>query len=167
MIGALDVDYREDGTAVAALVLFAEWADEAPTAELAVRVAEVEPYEPGALFRRELPCLQAVLQASDVAADVLVVDAHVWLSADGQPGLGAHLYEALGRRTPVLGVAKNPFSGAPAQEVLRGDSARALYVTAAGLPVEVAAAHIHSMAGPHRLPTLLKRVDRLARDWTE
>lgn len=164
MIGALDVDYRDDGGAVAALVLFAAWPDAEPASEIAVRVPEVEPYEPGQLYRRELPCLRAALAAADAEPDVLVVDAHVWLSADGRMGLGAHLYEALEQRCPVIGVAKTAFSGAPAQDVLRGGSARPLYVTAAGMDPVQAAEHIRQMAGEHRLPTLLKRVDRLARD---
>lgn len=164
MIGALDVDYREDGTAVAGLVLFAHIGDAEPSAEVAVRIPEVEPYVPGALYRRELPCLRAVLDASEVDPGLLIVDANVWLSEAGAPGLGAHLYEALERKVPVIGVAKNRYAGAPAKEVIRGGSARPLYVTAVGLDVDAAAERIRSMAGAHRLPTLLKRVDRLARD---
>jgi hypothetical protein len=38
-----------------------------------------------------------------------------------------------------------------------------LHVTAAGVQVGEAAGRIRSMAGPHRVPTLLKKVDRLAR----
>jgi deoxyribonuclease V len=49
--------------------------------------------------------------------------------------------------------------------VVRGTEAkRPLYVTAAGVGVDQAAAWVRSMHGPHRLPTLLKRVDRLCRE---
>jgi len=47
--------------------------------------------------------------------------------------------------------------------VLRGDSRRPLYVTAAGLDPAAAALHVRSMHGPFRIPTLLKRVDQLCR----
>ena len=163
MLAALDVDYRDDGSAVAGVVLFAAWTDAAPSQERAVRVREVAEYEPGAFYVRELPCLLAALAAVESELDAVIVDGHVWLGAE-RPGLGAHLYEALGRRIPVIGVAKSAFTGAPAQEVLRGDSARPLYVTAAGLDPAEAARRVRDMAGEHRLPTLLKRVDRLARD---
>ena len=63
----------------------------------------------------------------------------------------------------MIGVAKTAFAGAPAVPVVRGDSARPLYVTAAGLDPQLAARHLAAMHGPHRLPTLLKRVDTLAR----
>jgi deoxyribonuclease V len=69
------------------------------------------------------------------------------------------------RRNPVVGVAKSRFDGARAVEVYRGGSIRPLYVSAAGLDPEEAAEKIRSMHGRHRVPTLLKRVDRLARDY--
>jgi len=164
MLAALDVDYREDGTAVAAVVLFGAWDAPAPDAEIAVRVQQVAAYEPGAFYKRELPCLLAALaEVVESEIEVVVVDGHVWLG-EGRPGLGAHLYEALEGAASVIGVAKNAFTGAPAQEVLRGDSTRPLFVTAVGIEPEVAAQHVRDMAGEHRLPTLLKRVDRLARD---
>jgi deoxyribonuclease V len=47
--------------------------------------------------------------------------------------------------------------------VLRGGSARPLYVTAAGLSADEAARRVRDMHGPYRIPTLLKRVDQLCR----
>jgi deoxyribonuclease V len=92
------------------------------------------------------------------------VDGYVWLGP-GEKGLGAHLFDALEGRTPVVGVAKNPFySATEAVEVRRGGSERPLYTTSVGMPVEQAAAGVRSMAGPYRLPEMLKRVDRLCRD---
>lgn len=70
----------------------------------------------------------------------------------------------------MIGVAKNRFrsyvSGTASNlafqsiELLRGDSTRALFVTAIGISPKDAAEHVRSMHGPNRLPTLLKRVDR-------
>jgi deoxyribonuclease V len=47
---------------------------------------------------------------------------------------------------------------------LRGDSSRPLYVTALGVDVETAAEDVRRMHGRFRLPTMLKRADRLCRD---
>src|SRR6476661_3945748 len=102
LLAALDVDYREPG-AVAAGVWFRGWSAPEVEAEIVTRLAEVAPYQPGEFYRRELPCLLAVLERGP-AAEVIVVDGYAWLGP-GQPGLGAHLFEALGGRSAVVGVA--------------------------------------------------------------
>lgn len=163
MIYALDVDYRDDGSALAAAVGFSAWTDPAPAEERAVMVPSVAPYEPGAFYRRELPCLLAALARVSGPLEGVVVDAHVWLRGEGDPGLGARLWEALERAVPVVGVAKQAFAGGIASAVHRGGSARPLWVTAAGMDVEDACARVSSMHGAHRIPTLLKRVDALCR----
>jgi deoxyribonuclease V len=182
VIAALDVCYRpeiDDGglarpggppppeppAAAAACVLFERWTDPVEASHHLVLVDEVAPYEPGAFYRRELPCLLSALGAAGRPVDVVVVDGYVWLSADARPGLGAHLFEALDGRTPVVGVAKTSFAGSAfAEPVLRGSSARPLYVTAAGVDAPTAARWIRDMAGPYRIPSLLQRADRLCRD---
>ena len=64
----------------------------------------------------------------------------------------------------MIGVAKTAFRTAThAIPVLRGTSARPLYVTAAGMPRADAAELVRQMAGRHRLPDALRRVDTLAR----
>jgi deoxyribonuclease V len=160
----LDVDYRGD-EAVAACVLFHDWADPAPTGQLVRTIHGIEPYVPGQFYRRELPCLLAVLSDVPEPVELVVVDGYVWLADEDRPGLGAHLHEALGRRLPVVGVAKTRFASARlAVPVVRGESAtRPLFVTAAGMDVHLAARAIECMHGPHRLPTLLKAVDTLCR----
>jgi deoxyribonuclease V len=163
MLACVDVDYRDEG-AVAACVLFRDWADEAPGAERVERIARVEPYRPGQFYRRELPCLLAVLGPVAEGLRAVVIDGYVWLRDESAPGLGGHLYEALGRAVPVVGVAKTRFRSAEvARPVLRGGSGRPLYVTAAGVSADEAAGHVRAMHGPYRTPTLLKRVDQLCR----
>jgi deoxyribonuclease V len=168
VIAAVDVSYPEVTPdrpwAIAACVLFARWEDETPSEEhLASLTGTPVAYEPGAFFRRELPAVEAVLARLPRAPAIIVVDGYVWLDG-GRPGLGAHLHEALGGKIAVIGVAKNPFRGVtPALPVVRGGSARPLFVTAAGLPPDEAAAQIARMHGPHRVPTLLRRVDQLCR----
>jgi deoxyribonuclease V len=89
------------------------------------------------------------------------VDGYVGL--DGKPGLGRHLFDHLSQQVPVIGVAKTRCRGAPAIEVCRGSSQSPLYVSAVGTDVDGAAARVRRMHGPYRIPTLLKRVDRIAR----
>ena len=160
----IDVDYREDH-AIAAGILFREWADETPVREIVERIDGIEPYVPGEFYRRELPCLLAVLARAGEPIDLVVIDGYVWLGDATHPGLGGHLYEALGRTTPVVGVAKTCFRSATlAVAVRRGEEAkRPLFVTAAGIPVEEAARHVEGMHGSYRVPTLLKRVDSACR----
>lgn len=162
MIACLDVDYRDAGACAAAIV-FRDWSDAVATEERTVWIAEVQPYEPGQFFRRELPCLLAVLRTLP-PIETMIIDGYVWLEGTSKPGLGAHLYEALGGNSVVIGVAKTKFQGADgAREVLRGTSQKPLYVTAVGVPVDVAAERVRAMHGAHRIPTLLKRVDDLCR----
>ncbi len=162
MIACLDVAYG-DAEAHAAGVSFRNWTDAIPLEERVAAVAKVALCQPGQFFRRELPCLLAVLRVLP-PVDVVIVDGYVWLGAGNHPGLGAHLYQALGEHTAVVGVAKTRFKGADfAREVVRGRSTRPLFITAAGMSPEYAAEHVRSMHGPYRMPTLLKRVDSLCR----
>jgi deoxyribonuclease V len=164
MLACVDVDYRGDD-AVAACVLFSAWGDAEPAAELVERISGVAPYVPGQFYRRELPCLLALLGKLPTQPDVVIIDGYVWLAGEDRPGLGARLYEALSREVPVVGVAKTRFQSAHlAVPVVRGEgSTRPLFVTAAGLDAAVAAAHVQGMHGAYRIPTLLKRVDHLCR----
>jgi deoxyribonuclease V len=158
---AVDVYYPDSGGAVAALVLAGEPRFAAIVAEHTAVLETVAPYRPGAFYERELPAMRAVLAAGG-PVDLLVVDGYVQLHPDGRPGLGARAHEELG--IPVVGVAKTAFRGAThAVEVRRGGSDRPLYVTAAGVPVEEAAAMVREMAGRYRLPDALRRVDALSR----
>jgi len=160
-IAAVDVDYRSD-RAVAACLTFQAWSDGQASGSWTRTLPAAAEYRPGSFYTRELPCLLAALEPCGPLEAVLV-DGFVWLG-EGRPGLGARLYEAIGGAYPVVGVAKNPFRGAPAAAITRGGSARPLYITAVGLATSDAAARVESMHGPHRIPTLLKAVDRLCRD---
>jgi deoxyribonuclease V len=164
VIVCVDVDYRATEV-VAACVGFGRWTDGTATLESVTRTRGAPaPYESGEFYRRELPYVLAALAELAATPRVIVVDGYVWLGPE-RPGLGAHLHAALGSTIDVIGVAKRHFEGATtAIPILRGTSQQPLFVTAAGAGVEAAAAAVTTMHGPHRLPTLLKRVDRLARD---
>ncbi|MEO7715697.1 MAG: endonuclease V [Capsulimonas sp.] len=162
MIACVDVDYRSDH-AIAACVTFDDWTAAIPTGVTTVRIDSVEPYVSGQFYKRELPCLLTVLDAIADRLTFVIVDGYVWLG-DNKAGLGAHLYDALDKRIPVIGVAKTAFRDAPSIEVRRGKAARPLQITAVGIDLADAARHIASMHGDYRLPSLLKLVDRACRD---
>jgi deoxyribonuclease V len=159
---AVDVCYLASGQARAAAVVCAD-------AEFARRVADrvelagaVQPYRPGEFYLRELPPLRVVLDGL-AGMRLLVVDGYADLDPDGRPGLGAYAYAEFA--VPVIGVAKSAFRTAThAIAVLRGTSARPLYVTAAGMPRAEAADLVRQMAGRHRMPDALRRADTLARN---
>jgi deoxyribonuclease V len=164
MIVCVDVDYRL-AEVVTACVGVHDWGDAAPAIESVTRTVGPAPeYESGAFYRRELPYVVAAIAALSLTPHVIVVDGYVWLAPE-RPGLGAHLHAALGGGIEIVGVAKRPFEGAvSAIPILRGVSRQPLFVTAIGTDVAAAAAAVRGMHGEHRIPTVLKRVDRLARD---
>jgi deoxyribonuclease V len=157
----VDVHYLSTGGARAAAVLAADVGFAHVLAERTAVVPRVPPYRPGEFYRRELPPLRAVLD--DLSGlGLLVVDGYADLDPGGRPGRGAHAHAEFG--IPVIGVAKSRFRTAVhAMPVLRGSSARPLFVTAAGMPSADAADLIRRMAGRHRLPDALRRADTLAR----
>lgn len=161
-LAAFDVHYLNDGRASAAAVVFDAWGDERASAVYHRMRAGAAAYIPGAFFRREMPGILALMDMIAAPPRTLIVDGYVVLST--RPGLGSHLFEALDGRIPVIGVAKSEFAGSDAARVSRGRSGRPLFITAVGMSVETAAACIQAMHGPYRIPTLLRHVDRLARE---
>lgn len=163
MIVALDVLYGDGGEALVGVVGFESFDASEPVFEMSMPMSGCAEYEPGAFYKRELPCLLAAL-AKVPGASMIIVDGYVDLDEAGRPGLGRKLWEALGQAIPVIGVAKTPFHGIPKDwELLRGKSANPLLVTAAGVALAEAKKNIASMSGEHRMPTLLRRVDQLSR----
>jgi deoxyribonuclease V len=165
MILALDAYYDERTlNATGAAVVFEHWDDAEPLSEYTAICEGIQPYQPGEFYKRELPCLLAVLETVHEPMSLIVVDGYV--SLGDKPGLGWRLWEALDRHVPVIGVAKTRFRTVTALEVLRGQSQTPLYVTAAGMEPTEAAEHVRRLHGPFRIPTLLTRVDWLARGHT-
>jgi len=156
-----DVDYKDDGSAVAAGVTLKHWSDDQACDELVVLVENIEPYVPGQFYKRELPCIQAIMKGL-TGVSLVIVDGYTWLEPK-RPGLGAHLWGDLGGSVPVVGVAKAYFKDTQAIEVTRGKSKRPLYVTSQGIGPAEAARLVESMAGRNRFPDMLLRVDHLCR----
>jgi deoxyribonuclease V len=163
LIACTDVHYGKR-QAVAACLLFRDWPDDHPCLELTERIQEPAPYEPGRFYRRELPGLLAVIEGLPELPEVIIIDGYVWLGDQFHPGLGAYLHEALGRTAAVIGIAKTLFQEGPAvRAVKRGTSLRPLYVTATGMDLNEAAGRVVQLHGEFRIPTLLKKVNRLCR----
>jgi deoxyribonuclease V len=132
----------------------------------AATVPEVQAYTSGEFSLRELPPLRAVLAAiisgGAERLAMIIVDGYVDLDPDGRPGLGLRVHDEFG--VPVIGVAKTAFATAThAVPVRRGQSARPLFVTAAGIARAEAARLVGEMAGSHRMPDALRQADALAR----
>lgn len=166
MIACIDVAYREEH-ARAACVVLDRWTDAAPRHAVVTEVDGILPYEPGSFYRRELPCLLAVLRLLPAPPEIVVIDGYVWLSPQRRPGLGAHLHAQLRGACAVVGVAKTAFHGMEGAALLapvwRGQSRKPLYVTSAGIDLVHAAAAVQAMHGAYRIPTALRLADRLAR----
>ena len=164
MILIIDVDYREDESAVAAGLTFDSWVEDVIIEKHVVKVDNVAPYEPGIFYKRELPCLLELVHSLAKMPEIIVIDGYVTLGNDEKDGLGAHLYNALNSNIPVIGVAKNRFTGTPSKcEVYRGQSKQPLFVTCKGVDINDAKEFVQKMHGEHRLPTLIKAVDRECR----
>jgi deoxyribonuclease V len=164
MILAVDVHYPGDGTAIAAGVMFKDWHSDTVEQVVTHHVEQVAPYRPGFFFERELPCILALMSKLDAGPEAVIIDGYVWLGTDHRLGLGAHLHVALQGALPVIGVAKTRFHETPpGAEVIRGLSARPLFVTAVGIDAETAKISVRSMHGQFRMPTMLSEVDRACR----
>ena len=161
MIAAVDVYYRDDATAMAGAVVFPGFADSAAYRTYTLSISVVENYVPGQFYRRELPCILAILKIIEEEIDIMIVDGYVNLGKN--PGLGQHLYNILDEKKKVIGIAKKHFRGSDALKVFRGGSMRPLYITAAGIEPSMAAKLIAQMHGKHKLPTLLRQADSLSR----
>ena len=165
MIYAFDSYYR-DGYCQTAAATFNNWSDvNAANVLISLSTTKSE-YIPGQFYKRELPGILALLEnLPPTENDLIIVDGYVHLDDEGKYGLGGHLYEALDRKVPVIGVAKKKFKTVNTllREVLRGQSTKPLFITAVGVDVDRAGQWIKNMAGPYRIPTLLKVVDEASR----
>ena len=160
---AVDVAYKKKAAIVGG-VFFRNWKDEKPLRELVISCSIPDNYMPGQFYRRELPCIAALLEQVPEPLDCIIIDGFVYLGSAKEPGLGKHLCDMLEQKVAVIGVAKSPYTDTPKScEVVRGKSLNPLYVTADGINEGRAKLLIKTMHGQDRIPTLLKYVDRLCR----
>jgi len=163
MNAVLDVFYR-DRLAWAACVTFDRWVDARPRDVFTISLQVPAEYEPGHFYKRELPCLLAVLENADQRFEHIVIDSFVSLKPPLLKGLGARLAESLDACSAVIGVAKSSLKIADRYvEIRRGNSLRPLYVSSVNCPIKDAVTFILSMHGQHRIPTLIGMADQAAR----
>jgi deoxyribonuclease V len=154
-----------DGTqAQAAAVAFDAWDAPEPLKTFVSRIAQVEKPARGELDLRALHCMLQLLREHQLAPELVLIDGFVHLDAAETPGLGQHLFHALGSSTPVIGLSKSARPGLSAQfEVMREEEARPLLDTCAGIDIGAAKVRVRAMHGRKRVPTLMKLVARLAK----
>lgn len=160
MIAIFDVGSVGE-SALVGCVAIENFSDTEPLSEWIVEGGSVGPYVPGEFYRRELrPLIRAVRSAPDLS--VCVIDAYVDLGEDAAPGPGRILFEQTG--VPVVGVAKSRYLGTPTEfEVLRGESQRPLFVSAAGLNNDRAREYVRAMAGMGRIRSMIRRAHQLSK----
>lgn len=163
MILAIDVAYSGSSAQVAGGV-FDAWDATDLFKQYRISLDHMMDYESGQFYKRELPCIQALLAQITEHVDMIIIDGYVYLGNEQKAGLGQYLYETLVNKVPVIGVAKNQFKGTPKDcEILRGNSIQPLYISAIGVELEHAKQNVKNMYGKYRIPKLLKEVDRLSR----
>jgi len=165
MILAFDT-YYEETSAKTVCIAFENWSAENEQQVYTETLKISAAYESGQFYKRELPCILSLLkQINQTAVEAIIVDGFVVLDDENKPGLGMYLYDILNKKIPVIGVAKTNFATLVHNKysLLRGDSIKPLYITSAGINLNDAAQKIKEMAGPYRIPVLLKKLDGLTK----
>ncbi|WP_460220376.1 endonuclease V [Psychroserpens sp. MEBiC05023] len=162
---ALDVHYKTNH-AKSVGITFLSTNDQVPQNVFIEMIEDVAVYQPGEFYKRELPCLLKVISKIDLnTITAIIVDGHVYVDNHGQFGLGGHLYDAIDKKVPVIGVAKREFHAnkETVKDIFRGTSNNPLHISAIGMDLEIAAQCIQEMHGDHRHPTLLKFLDAVTK----
>lgn len=166
MIYAFDTFYH-DHSALTVCIGFENWQSKDLSFCCTKTRQMTADYVSGQFYKRELPCILDFMdkEVRTEEQDLIIVDGYVFLDDEGKLGLGGHLFHALGCKTPVIGVAKTNFLTLLnlKKEVLRGQSAKPLYITAIGVDLSVASAGVSQMTGNFRIPDLLKKLDMLTK----
>lgn len=165
-----DTFYFNGDKANTICLAFENWDAEVADFEFSEIKTGVSEYIPGAFYKRELPCILSLLekiktQINDISG--IVIDGFVYLDDDFKAGLGKNLFDSLDRKIPVIGVAKTNFATVQKlkMELNRGESKSPLYISSVGIEIEKAFDLIKKMHGNYRIPTLLKKVDTLTRQF--
>ncbi len=165
-----DTYYFDHDKANTICLAFENWESAVPDYEFSEIKEGVEEYIPGQFYKRELPCILSLLekvktQIEDISC--IVIDGFVYVDDGMTPGLGKHLYDALDNEMPVIGVAKTNFATVERHKsaLKRGSSETPLYISSVGIDIDTAHNLIKKMHGEYRIPTLLKKVDTLTRQF--
>ena len=165
MILAFDTYYFEN-KAKTVCISFDDWSDEENYTVETETIENIEEYQSGEFYKRELPCILSLLNKIEIKnITTIIVDGFVYLDDDKRPGLGVHLYKQL-RNVPIIGVAKTNFATLDKnkRELYRGKSIKPLYITSIGIDLDEATKLIKNMKGENRIPTLVKKLDTLTKE---
>lgn len=165
-----DTFYFNENKANTICLAFENWDAIAPDFEFSEIKSGISEYIPGEFYKRELPCILSLLdqikkQINDISC--IIIDGFVFLDDEYKPGLGKHLFDSLNREIPVIGVAKTNFATVEKlkSELYRGESKTPLYISSVGIEMEDALNLVKNMHGNYRIPTLLKKVDTMTREF--
>ncbi len=155
-------------------IIFKDWSSETIDEIVSEITICNEPYISGQFYKRELPCIKSLLanklkHIHQEAVEAIIVDGFCYVK-DGNKysnnyGLGGHLYDDLYGDVPIVGIAKTNLMTVNEckKAVFRGQSKKPLFVSSVGVNVDSVALKVAKMAGNHRIPTLLKELDRLTK----
>jgi deoxyribonuclease V len=166
MILAFDT-YYFDNKAKTVCIAFDNWTSEENHEVFFELTENVEAYESGQFYKRELPCILNLLSKNKIdQIELIIIDGYVYLDDKETLGLGGHLFKDLGERIPIIGVAKTNFATIEKnkRQLCRGKSIKPLYITAIGIDVDQATKFIEAMEGQYRIPNLLKKLDTLTKE---
>lgn len=162
MIIVMDVDYGEREACVAGV--FAERTDSKESCGfLRLKVTDYGNYESGQFYKRELPCIQAILEKINCKIlDLIIIDGYADFGTQ-RVSLGQAVYNTY--QIPTIGIAKKAcqYCHLMNTEVFRGSSKSPLFVTSYGISQEEARNIVTCMSGKNRLPYLVKLADSYAR----
>lgn len=164
----LDVGYSQNSAKTVGGT-FINWEDAKLKSISSKIMGNVNEYESGKFYKRELPCIIDFLSEVDLKIiDTIIIDGFVYLNDEYEKGLGYYLFEHLNKLIPIVGVAKSNYykNEKNTIKILRGNSKRPLFISAVGMDLVIAADSIHHMHGTHRIPNLIKEVD-INTKWTE
>ena len=157
MIFAVDVSYKDD-VATANGIVFAGWSSRKALKFYSLIVeGDIPPYTSGQFSARELPIILALLSKVKEDIDVIIIDGYVYKD---EGGMGLDLWKRLGKRYAVVGIAKSESKNTECIETHRRKAKKPIYISACGIGLTDVVKKIKAMHGEHRIPTLIKRVDR-------
>lgn len=166
MIFALDTYYFDNKAKTVALG-FSDWSNSIEKENYSEILENIEEYKSGEFYKRELPCILSLISKIDLKKiEFIIVDGYVFVDDNSKLGLGGFLYEELNKKIPIIGVAKTDFISLTKNKIslLRGKSKNPLFISSIGVELNEAVKRIKQMNGENRIPTLLKRLDKLTKE---
>lgn len=164
----LDVYYRDiDNQTIATVVgiRFTGIENHIILNEYKIIIDDVEPYQSGYFYKREMPCLLSLINQIEEPFDVIIIDGYVYLDRLNKAGLGKYLYDNLSCKKPIVGIAKKHFYDIPQDyAIYRGTSKQPLYITCIDFDLNIAQNIVKNLQGHHRIPDIINQVDKLSRN---